>query len=754
MNLPEPYRGASGPAGGMAGLPAMMPGRDAAPAYPMVDGAADKVDFGSVLGALKRRRLLILAVFLTCLGLALAISLALPRSWSASADIVVDPGRRELRVAPGEDATSLAPDSSGLIETELETLRSRSLAAKVFDNLALGRDRQFMASVTPRPSAIDHLQARLGLAAPIVPSTPTDLRERAISRLADNLTATRVGTSYVLRITVTAGQPVRAARIANAYVTAFITDRITGQAGSNRDAIKVLAGRVEELRNQAQADTTLVQDYRIRNNLLSKSATSLTEQEISSYNQSLALARAEAAEARTRLSAARAQLADGGTGAVGEAGVSPVVQSLRSQRAALSTRVADLSNRYVETYPDLVAARRQLEDIDRQIDAEVTRSLKTLEARASAAQGRLGSLEGSLGSARTTLRGNNQALTRLDDLTRRAEASQALYDSYLNRYKEVVAKSGAEEAGARPLTAATPPKRPSAPSMPLNLALGGVFGLLLGIASAIAVESQYRGLTAGSDVERQLGVRYLGGVPLLKSLDHREATAAATIAKHPGGVYAESLRGVLAAARAGGAERLKVVAITSALPGEGKSTLAAGLARVAALGGERTILVDCDAVKSRVAQDCGLAASQPGMVDVIHGDMAPADAAFVDPVGGASILAFTRPLGDGERLLDRGRLQRLVARLKEDFDVIILDCGPLLAIAETREIATLADHVIVAARWRASRADVVLTALKMLPWGAVRSVGVALTMVDLKRQARLGGNDATAFYRKYSAYYG
>ncbi|KPF78537.1 hypothetical protein IP88_03305 [alpha proteobacterium AAP81b] len=745
MNLPEPYRGT-------AGLPATLPPPGAV-GYPMVDGAPDRVDTGSVLGALRRRRLLILGVFLACLGLALAVTLVLPRTWTASADIIVDPGQRELRVVPGEDAAQIAPDSSGLIETELETLRSRSLAGAVFDRLKLGRDSAFMALVTPRPSLIDRVQASLGVSQPLAPPTAADLRERGIDRLVGSVDAARVGTSYVLRISIDDALPRRAAALANAYVAAYVDQSISGKVGSNRDAVRVLTGRVEELRQQAQADTDAVQSYRIANNLLSKSATSLTEQEISTYNQSLASARAEAAEARSRLAAARAQLAGGGAGNVGEGAVSPVVQSLRAQRAQISARVADLSNRYVDSFPDLVAARRQLADIDTQIDAEVTRALQNLEARASAAQGRLASLEGSLGGARSTLRGNNSALTRLDGLERRAAASQALYDSYLNRYKETVAKSGAETPGARLLTAASPPKRPSAPSMPLNLALGGIVGLLLGTAAAIAIESLYRGLTAGADVERVLGVRYLGGVPLLKSLEHRATTAAETIARHPGGVYAEALRGVLAATRAGGTDRLKVIAITSAFPGEGKSTLAHGLARVAALGGERTILVDCDAVKSRIAADLGIARDRPGMAEAIAGGEA-SGAVWTDPVGGADILAFTKPLADGERLLDRGRLQRLVARLRESHDVIILDCGPLLAIAETREIATLADHVIVAAKWRTTRGDIVLTALKMLPWGAIRSVGVTLTMVDLKRQARLGGSDATAFYRKYAQYYG
>lgn len=754
MNLPEPYRGTA-----LAPSPGGLPAAGNYPGYPAYPGGDqhDRLDNRSVLAALRRRRLLILGVFLGSLLLALLVTIVMPRSWTATADIIVDPGQRELRPVPGEEAAALAPDSSGLIETELETLRSRSLAGDVFDRAGLRRDAKFMTAITPHASLVDRVQVMLGTAAPITQPTAAELRERAIDRLTRNLDVTRVGTSYVLRVNVRDDLPARAANIANATVEAYVARSVAGKAGSNRDAVRVLSGRVEELRQQAQADTDAVQTYRVANNLLSKSATALTEQEISTYNQSLASARAEAAEARGRLAAARAQLAGGGTGAVGEATIAPVVQSLRAQRAVISARVTDLASRYIDTYPDLLAARQQLADIDAQIDAEVARALKALEARADTAGSRLASLEGSLGGARATLRGNNQALARLDGLERRAQASQALYESYLNRYKEVVARSGAENAGARLLTAATPPRRPSAPVVLLNLALGGVIGLLAGLAAAIFVESSYRGLTSGADVERELGVRYLGGVPRLKSVAQRAATALTTIADHPGGLYAEALRGILAATRAGDADReggrCRVIAVTSALPGEGKTTLAAGLARVAALGGDRTILLDCDAVKSRLATEFGIADGAAGMSEAIAESAVPDGAGHIDPVGGARVIAFTRPLADGERLMDRGRLQRLVALCREQADIVILDCGPLLAIAETREIAGLADHVIVAAKWRSVRAEAVLTALRMLPWQLVSSVGVALTKVDIARQARLGANDATAFYRRYAEYY-
>src|SRR5262249_24500417 len=158
-------------------------------------------------------------------------------------------------------------------------------------------------------------------------------------------------------------------------------------------------------------------------------------------------------EDQAALSVARTQLL-GGVGRVGEATASPVVQALRSQRAQLSVKVADLSNRYFDKHPDLINARQQLADIDAQIADEINRTLRALEAKAQASQERLASLAGSLNQARGKLACNNGALVGLDDLDRKAQASQALYASYLNRYNQFVALSGTEQPNARIISAA------------------------------------------------------------------------------------------------------------------------------------------------------------------------------------------------------------------------------------------------------------------------------------------------------------
>ncbi len=242
--------------------------------------------------------------------------------------------------------------------------------------------------------------------------------------------------------------------------------------------IASLSTRIEQLRGQAQTDFGAVQRYRIANNLLSSNGTALTEQEISTYNQQVALARSDAARDRAAYDAARRQVVAGG-GAAGDTQSAPVIAALRAQRGELAVKVADLATRDLETNPELIAARNQLSALDAQIAAETSRTLSAFDAKARASESRMGSLEASLGGATGKLAVNNGAMIALDDLTRKAQASQALYDSYLNRYKEVVAKAGAERADSRILSPARVPGSPSSPNMILNLALGLAVAALL-----------------------------------------------------------------------------------------------------------------------------------------------------------------------------------------------------------------------------------------------------------------------------------
>lgn len=129
------------------------------------------------------------------------------------------------------------------------------------------------------------------------------------------------------------------------------------------------------------------------------------------------------------------------------------------------------------------------------------------------------------------------------------------------------------------------------------------------------------------------------------------------------------------------------------------------------------------------------------------------DAMVKDQVSEAMILPITTPFPDGERLLERGNFHRMIGALREHFGVIILDTAPILPIADTREIVSLADNVVITALWRKTPDDAVRAALRLLPLHAIGDIGVTLNRMDMRKQASFGGGDAAFYYRAYSKYY-
>lgn len=743
MNLPERHLGSS---------PALVGG-----ASPVIGGAIDteldRIDLAAIMAIFRRRFWLVARVVCLSLALALLITWNMPTQYRATADV-------ELRTLPPSSTSAqtsgqTVDDPGGVridaVDTEIQVIKSREMAAKVFDRLALAADRDFMKEVLsksgPKAAVMRMLLMDPGLKKGA--DDPRERREMAIDYMVGIIDSTRiVTTAYAMHINFSDVDPQRAARIANGYAQAYASDQSESKQDDNAKAVASLKARVQQLADQAKADFAAEQQYRIDHNLLSSNGTALTEQEVSTYNQQVAVARSEAARDRAAYDSARRQLA-GGTGAAGEAQASPTVAALRAQRATISTHLAELSSKFLDGHPDVMAARQQLHDIDAQIDAEVRRTLAMLDAKARASEGQLGSLESSLGSANGTLSRNNGALIQLDGLHRRAQASQETYDSYLARYKSAVANEGADRPDSRIISIARPPNWPSSPLWLLNLALGGLLGLMLGATAAVVTETNFPGLTSGRDVEHRLGAPYLGSLPLLRSIKPHSASPQDTLLDYPGGGFAEAVRGVLASARQSTNSRNQVLAVTSALPDEGKTTLASCLARVAGLAGERVVLVDCDPVRASLSKL--LPSTDKGLREILEEGF---DSASVLPVVEAdrvAYIAIAEAFAKGERLNEKGKFHRLIAKLRERYDLVVLDLPPVLPIAETRELAAIADNVVMVAKWRKTRDTAIRAALRMLPLAKISFLGVALNAVDMRKRMQIDGTEV--FYSQYQKYY-
>ncbi|MDB5465760.1 MAG: lipopolysaccharide biosynthesis protein [Phenylobacterium sp.] len=721
---------------------------------PFRAGHIAAIDLRGLFAVLRRRLRLFIAVVVSIAAIVvLATFLATPR-YTATAVVMLDP--RNERVTKVEDVLSSLPADSPVVDTEVEVLESRQLAARVVKALRLEQDPEFNSHLKTGVSLRSILQS-LGL----VPARPTNGSrspkelEQVVNAVAKNLSVSRAGLTYVIRIGFKSENPAKAAIVADEFADLYILQQLESKSQATLRASNSLNSRLGQLRAQLLANETAVQQFKIDNNLLSASGATLTEQEISNYNQSLAQAEAQVAEDQARLDTAQKQLATGSTGDdVGETLNSPAIQKLKEQRAEVSRRVASMQTQFLDAYPEMTKARSELADADAQIAAETHRIVSNLEAKLQVSRRRTAAVAGSLGGARSQLASNTRASVRLDELERNAQASRTLYEAYLARFKETSTQEGLENADARLVSRARLPVAPSSPNVPLNLLVGAILALGAGAGAVGLAEALEAGIATSADVERRFRVRYVGAVPLLGSVAKRATVGpAAYVVANPLSSFSEAFRSLRASIVYTAARRpVKVVAVTSALPGEGKTTTAICLGRAAALQGFKVVIVDCD-LRRRSLQRATNVEAEHGLLDVLDGTVELSRAIVKDSETDADILALTDNSATPADVFGSRAVDRLLAELRSLYDLVVLDTAPVLPVADSRVLARKADFVLLVARWRATPYQAVQEALRLLAGSSVEAGGIVLNQVNMEQQSRYGYGDPAYYFKAYRTYY-
>ena len=700
--------------------------------------ASTRFDARRIWVVLLHRALLGLSVAAVTAALVMAVALHASPVYRAVATVLVEPN--QSKVIKDDPSAAALPSDTGVVDTEVEVLKTRVVAERVVERLRLDRDPEF------NPAA-----AKGGAA--YRPDSHTV--NQVIDRVSWGLDVRRLGLTYVIEVAYKAQSAAKAARIANAFVEEYLAQQIQGKINANRQANGWLNASLDKLRSDSLTADSRVQEYINTHNLMSSDGQVLFEQNVTRLNDAIATATADTAEKEARLQAAETQLRSGGEN-FGAGINSETVRDLRKAEADESRQVAELGVTFGPKYPDLLKARTKLADIRREIQTETNRILSGLRGDLRAAQEREGSLRGSLGAARGGLNNNNAAQVQLIALKQQAEAARKVYEAYLNRADQLAAQDGVQLPDARMASRATAPVRPVAPKKSLAAAAAVLIGLISGLAAMLIAEFLSGTMRTRSDVEQKLDAPFAGVIPdpaRLKLGRRRKGSAPADlIVEKPFSSYAEAFRNLRASLQYwnGGQGAPRVIAVTSALPREGKSTTALGLARAFATSGSRVLLVDCDFRRS--ALNAMIGDPQYGLGDVLEGAAKISDVIIKDPRTSALILPWGRRPGAKE-LMSASIFDEAMDALKERFDHVVIDTPPVLAVADARLIAAKADVALMVTEWDKTPSRAAAAAVELLRSAGVNLMGVALTKVDVRLHAHYGYGDSPYAYKSVQAYY-
>ena len=700
------------------------------PATPSVD------HIRGAIAVLRRRWFVFALVFLAVLGGVAAYTLNKTPQFTATATLQVN--ARQINTAPSKETDVLpqTSDEDRAVSAEAQVLQSDEVAGRVVR--AVGAKRPgFAAALTGLP--------------------PRYASTAILDAVEGRLRVDRPGGTNILSLAFTAPDPAIAADVANEYARQYLASKVDVRLGAARTADEGLRRELDRMRGEVEQAEGAVAEYRRAHNLLSANGTTLTEGEQSLFKQQQATAQTQLAEEEAGLATAKAQLRHGSQGGdVGAALGSPVIGQLRAQRAQASAKLAQLESRYQSDHPSVIDARREVADIDTAIRGEIGRVISNLEARVSVARQRAAAASGIASQSRGELAVNAQASVKLNELERRAEALRTNYAGMLQRQTAVASQAVVADVDARLLSPARVPSRPSFPNKKISFVLGLLLALLLGAAAVAVMQLLDRRMVASREVEQRLGLPHLVNVPTLASItkpSERKTTPVDFVIDRPFSVMAESMRSLLLVIEKGTSHRAgRYVGITSAQPGEGKSTIAACLARVAAVGGRRTLLIDGDVRRPRVAAIFG---SQPklGLLDVLAGTVPLKDALIKDERSGLWLLPALTQSFDHSRINSEAAFRELMRQIENVFDLVVIDVAPALAAVESRLLMNYVDQVIMVVRWRHTPASVVRAALKRLQSIGVQPAGVVMSQVNMRAIAAYAVEDVDHAYRKWGSYY-
>lgn len=682
-----------------------------------------------------RRWLLLLIVFATVAVLGIVGVQFLPVSYSSVAKVRLDPSLNPLATKSADGKSELTPEA---IDTEVATVQSLTLAKAIVRQFHLQSDPEFAKA----------LKGGSGIA------TAADREMIVANSVLRGLSVQREKLTYILDVTFTSADPVKAAKIANAFAQGYIDAKTGNKAGTAERQSQWFQRRLTELANDARAADAQVAEFRAKAGIVesdggatSGGGSTVVDTLITPVAGSLAAAQSEAAAAQSDLGAARAQIAHGSRDSVGVVVNSAAVQALRAQHTDLVRNLGDIEIRYGEKHPETLRIRDQLAAVDAQIQAESRRAVAALTATAASTQARVASLQHSLSELEARRVSDTRNAVIAEGLEREATAKRSLYDRMSQMALDSMQAARVSMAQAVLVEVAQPAGRPTSPNKPLFYLAALVLGLIAGGATIAVQELMSGTLRSAEDAERTLGLTMLAAIPKVA----KGVNPADLLITEPTSFFSESLRIVRAAVLGvRGQAAPKIIALTSALPSEGKSTTALALARTLAIANAKTLLIECDVRRAVMQRMVKGAPPRVGLVEVIHGDATLEEAIAPGDVPGLDQLLVVSRYFSSEDLFGGGAMESLLNSLRGRYDHIVLDLPPLMGLADGRFLAVLADATIMVVKWDETPASAASSAVNWLRSDGSNPVGMVYSMVGQGAES-VGG--LYYYSRKYAEYY-
>jgi succinoglycan biosynthesis transport protein ExoP len=685
--------------------------------------------------ALRRRWRLIFLTTLLVPALAGAALTRMPARYTASGVLLYDPADAAPPGTALEVGGDDTPDEDAITASQSAIITSLPAATALATALNLAARPEFNAALR-HPSWISSLLDRLR-------KRPAVAHSNAVALAAQRALAVNIlSGSRILSVSFTSRDPALAAAGVNFAMQHYLDHQRAQSFADLSNAQSWLEGNALSLQTQLDRTEEKLASARAAAGIITGAQADLTTEAASRITASLVDAEAGLAVAQARLASAAH-----GDAAAANAAIAPSLQPLRKEQADLLAQVQSLEGQYGPDYPALVSARTSLAAIDSEIGAETGRELDAAQADVAADKAQVAAITSALATARAASEAEDVESTPIRALEQHEDAERAMLRSVTLQIDQLALQSALTKPDARILSEASPPDAPSAPRRGLILAAALALGFLSGLLLAGLADALDTSFRSGGELRVNLGLPCLALVPEIPA--PREAPIAA-----PFSVFSEQMRALrtgLSLVTEPGAPS-QVIAITAARPDEGKTTLTIALARALALSGLRVIAIDGD-IRQPSFDAIFYTLGAPGLTDHLSSLSSMQEVILQDRRTPLHVIPAGTQAKEALSLFLSPKLPAMLAQLRNNYDVVLLDVPPAFALAEARVLARVADHALLCVRWGKTPRRVARAAITLLQEAGVNLAGVALTRVNAVQHGRSGFPDAEIYQPRYGGYF-
>ena len=684
------------------------------------------------LALVRRHLLLILAIVTAAVALAVVLTMLETPRYTATSSVEMSQETQKVlgdKLEGGEGQAQPDYDVDVFLNTQSEILRSRALAERVVQRLNLGANNRFFAAMEA-PKAVQQ-------------GTPAGRRDMAIGMVQGGFAVDLPRRTRIANLSFTSTDPQMSAQIANAFAAEFIQSNLQRKFDSSSYARGFVADQLEEARTRLEGSERELNAYARQAGLIrtrdasdkdAEQAGSVTAASLMQLNQAANAAQATRIAAEERWNAERAQPLFSSQTVLSNT----AVEQLIARRADVQARLDAAKARYLADHPAVRTLQAESDAVEASLQSAANQARNSVRAEylsAAAAEQRLRSQVNNLKGA--TLAEQDRSV-RYNTLAREADTNRQIYDGLLQRYRELNAAAGITASNISIIDQAQPPGAPSSPSLTRNVAVALLLGLALAAALVFVRNEIDDRLRIPEDVESKLHVPLLGVIPRIgKDEDARQ------MLDDPKSPLAEAYSALRTTLMYSTREGLPgILLVTSAQAAEGKTTTSFAVARAFARVGKRVLLLDADMRRPAAHKMAGVP-NKIGLSTVLVGEATLEQAAAATDLQGLTVLPAGPPPPSPAELLSSPRMAALLEQVEGMFDLVVIDSAPVLGLADSTELAALADGVMLIVEADRGRGGQLRAALRRLRSTDSVLIGATLTKFDPTR----AGNT-------YSSYYG